>query len=293
MSGYIFLDTWVYSSLSDEDVRRRLARYIRANAYTVLVTSLVLVELYNRRWAEGGEKERGGLAVRFLSEVPSVVVDPPTVWKAECASHLEPLDHLPIELDLHELPVSVRAESLLRFLQADDFFISQGKDIRRWADQYDKAKADWPNEVQCILAQAHDQGYVPSAATDPKEARVMREQGLFSLDLRHADPSAIDSILSSRYSRRNVPESWRLTGVRTSSLCFWYWYVEEDPANRIRHAGSDFGDLCHASLFPYCKVLTTDRSMGRVLHRVRETAPSVSCEVVDRTELERYLNAFG
>ena len=30
MSSYIFLDTWVYSLLSNEEVRRRLALYIRA-----------------------------------------------------------------------------------------------------------------------------------------------------------------------------------------------------------------------------------------------------------------------
>src|SRR5258708_15209947 len=117
MSKYIFLDNWVYSLLTNEDVERRLSAFLKRQNYTVLITSLSLVELYNPGWETEGEKDRMYKVVQFLSKLPCFIVKPENVFSGEIDTYPQPLQEMPIELDLREVPEQHRSQVLLNFLK--------------------------------------------------------------------------------------------------------------------------------------------------------------------------------
>lgn len=292
MSKYIFLDTWVYSLLTNAEIERRLIAFVNDKHYTVLTTSLVLAELYNPNWKNVGDKDRMGKAARFLSQVPTVLVHPNRVYAAEVAQCFEPLSALPLELDLQDMPDSLRAETLLRFLRRDELFLSQGKDIQKWSDGYKHIKETWLGDVDHIIEQACRDGNL-KREIDGRfiELAAHRDRFLFSLDFRHADPADVDNILVELAGRVGRPI--RLTAIRLSSLCFWCAYVDVDETNRIKRQGSDIGDFYHLSLLPYCAAFTTDGAMHRLLQRICELIGPLPCPVMTRSMLESQLDSYA
>ena len=73
MTKYLFLDNWVYSKLHDDEYSHKLASLISMNQYTILVTSSLMAELYNPKWEEAGELDRGINAARFLSRITDLL----------------------------------------------------------------------------------------------------------------------------------------------------------------------------------------------------------------------------
>ncbi len=197
MRSYIFLDNWVFPLLSDPEADARLTAFVRSNGFTVLLTSLSMVELYNPGWQRAGEKERGAAAARFLARVPCVIVNPRKVWMMEVAAHLNQLQALPIELDLFDLSAELREAALLGLLRRDDLFLRQGLDIHTWSLDYEEAKKSWPADVTSIIENACSHGYLKQdKAGKFTELEETKELFLFSLDLRHAYWRDLDAILT-------------------------------------------------------------------------------------------------
>ena len=72
----------------------------------------------------------------------------------------------------------------------------------------------------------------------------------------------------------------KMMGARTTSLCFYYAYVNVDPANRIRNKGSDIVDIYHFGLLPYSTAFTVDTDMQRVLKKVSKEIDISHCSIL-------------
>jgi hypothetical protein len=129
-------------------------KLIKSEGFTVVITSLSIVELYNPGWQGAGETERGAVAARFLARVPCVIVNPWRVWETEGGAHLAPLPELPFALDLADLPENLREAALLGFLRRHDLYLQQGKDIQAWSLEYEEAKNAWLQDVETIIEAA-------------------------------------------------------------------------------------------------------------------------------------------
>lgn len=294
MRKYIFLDNWVYSLLTNVENERRLTAFLRHQDYTVLITTLSLVELYNPQWESAGEKDRMYKAAHFLSKNPCIIVSPQEVYAKEIESYPNRAATLPIELDLQDISDEQRAKILLSFLRGDEVFLRQGKDIKSWSTDYKQLKANWLHDVDYIIEHAYRNGNLKRDSNDtPIELQQYKEQFLLSLDFRHANTEDIDALLATLIDQAQKGKSACLTSIRLSSLCFWYAYVDVDNANRMKRKGSDIGDFYHVSLLPYCSAFTTDGDMHKMLQRIREPIIPVNCEVITKQKLEKYFTEYA
>ncbi len=290
MARYIFIDNWVLGSLGEFGFQEALVRYIKDNGYVVVLTTLSLTELYNPGWREFNGKDRTVRAVDFFSQVPCVIANPGLVWEAEVENNLDPVAELPVLLALESVNSRWRKEALLRLLRADDLYISQGHDIRRWDQNYKGLKSGWLAEVERIIAEACVNGNLErNDQGRPIQLPEYKELFLFSLDFRHVPAEQVSSMLNYQVGKRQQGQVVALSSVRLSSLLFWYLYVDIDPANKVRHQGSDIGDMFHLSLLPYCAVFTADRSMHRLLRRIREPVAPLQCQVLTEPQLRGVL----
>jgi hypothetical protein len=85
--------------------------------------------------------------------------------------------------------------------------------------------------------------------------------------------------------RREKP----ITGIRLTSLCFWYFYVDVISSNKPRISGSDIGDIYQSSFIPYSSVFTADRTMSKILGRVRQNDFPNMCKIMTKNELANSL----
>ncbi len=288
MRKYFFLDNWTLKLLAGKNFRHKLLEFILNKGYTILLSSLSLVELYNPGWASAKGNDRTKNAARFYSDLPCVIVDPQTVWDQEIRNRLEALDTLPIQLNLEQVNKNSRQEALLRFLRRDTLFIQQGLDIQKWSYEYKAVKAGWLSNVNRII----DKACIDGNLCRNKKGKLInlssfKELFLFSLDLRHCEPEYINEILNHQVQQRSGGAPVRLSAVRLSSILFWYSYVDVDPANRMKRSGSDIGDMYHLSLIPYCSAFTADKTMFRMLKRIREPAVPLDCRVFTKPFLEK------
>jgi hypothetical protein len=290
MARYIFIDNWVLGSLGEPGFQDALVRYINGHYYTVALTTLLLTELYNPGWREHAGVDRTVLAVNFFSQVPCVVVNPSLVWEAEIRNKLDPVTELPVLLYLENVDSRWREEAFLRLLRADDLYISQGHDIRLWDENYKEVKSCWLADVERIIAEACATGNLErNEKGELVQLSAHKELFLFSLDLRHAPADQVKPIIDYQVKKRQQGQPAALSAVRLSSLLFWYLYVDIDPANRVRHQGSDIGDLFHLSLLPYCAAFTADKSMHRLLQRIKEPVTPVQCQVLTKPRLKEVI----
>jgi hypothetical protein len=294
MKKYIFLDTWVFDLLRQPRIEAALVRLIKSEGFTVLITRLSMVELYNPGWQDAGDSERGAVAARFLARVPCIIADPGQVWEMEVAAHLTLLPELPQALDLADLAEDLREVALLGFLRRHDLYLQQGRDIHAWSLDYDTTKKGWLQDVEKIIEGACRQGYLKREKSGrfTELQSTNKEVFLFSLDGRHANPNDIDAILASALRRKQAGYETRLTAVRLSSLCFWYSYVDIDRSAQPKHQGSDIGDHMQISLLPYCSAFTTDRTMAKMLRRIRERVVPVNCELMTKSDLEERVRRY-
>ncbi len=286
MTKFIFIDNWVLGSLQEPGFFDALRKYILDNNYTVLFSSFSLVELYNPGWQNSNGPERTQHAVKFYSSVPCAVVDPFDVWKEEIKNKLDTIGQLPIRLDLRDLDDEFREETLLRFLRADPLFLDQGKDIREWVKNYNEIKKTWLVDVERIIDNALKDGYLERDCMGKLcKFNEHKELFLYSLDMRHAPREEVDGILEYQVSKRRRQKVVKISSVRMASLIFWYLYVKIDPANKVKPQNSDIGDLYHLSLLPYCKAFTADKSMCRLVRRIKEPCVPIGCRVFSKPEL--------
>lgn len=287
MQKYIFLDNWVFSMLSNEEVQRQLIAFLHTNGYTAILTSLAFTELYNPCWKQAPGPDRVERVASLLSQVPCVIVEPRAVFAAEMEADLQLLPMLPIKLDLEDMEPGTRAEVLRRLLRRDPLFLQQGHDIQVWADNVAAVKMRWLEDVESIIKNACDSGYL---LRDRRGKFSLPPDGeelfLYSLDFRHAPPDRIDAILQSHTNRRASGACLMPTATRLSSLYFLLAYVGIDHGDRIKRQGSDIVDMYHLSLAAYCAASTTDKNMYRVLESVKRSGVTLSCHVMTKAMLE-------
>jgi hypothetical protein len=289
---YIFLDTWVLGLLSKELFGRQLREFLLTNNYTVLLSSISLVELFNPGWALARDLDRTELAAHFYSELACVIVEPKLVWDAEIGNNLDALDALPIRLNLSEMNNILRKETLLRFFHGDKMFLDQGIDFQQWSEGYKVLKKQWLSDVNKIIDEDCKSGNLSrNTKGDFIDLSSFKERFLFSLDLQHASPEDVDKILKHQIRQRSSGGATHLSAVRLSSLLFWYSYVDVDYANRMKRSGSDIGDIYHLSLLPYCAAFTADKTMYRMLKRIKEPFAPISCKVMTKSMLEETIRS--
>jgi hypothetical protein len=287
MPKYIFLDNWVLSRLTSGDSGSRLVSLLKSNNYTGLITSLSMVELYNPGWEAAPEKDRTVRAIDFLSKIACVIVDPHKVFRSELHLYPYALKALPVELDLQALSDTQRAQTLLQFMRRDILFLKQGKDIKAWYESYETLKNNWLRDAKSIVDYACGSG---SLKQNKKggfiDLKHSKEGFLLSLDLRHTDSTEEkDEVLAKIIAQKSQGNWLDLITIRMTSLCFWYTYVETDPANMPPHKPSDIGDYYHIGLIPYCSAFTIDNSMLKLVQRFREQQLLGQCELLNKAKL--------
>jgi hypothetical protein len=301
MPKYIFLDTNILSDYTKKDKFIALYDFVGRNDYTIIVNSLLLVELFNNGWEGGDDNERGVRVVRFLSSRHCVIVDPMKVWHDEFTALPDRLKRMPIELDLSHIPHVPRAQALLKFLRRDQEFLDMGKDIAEWANNYAEAKygsvvskgrdkdKGWLGDKQRIIDNACSQGYLRFEA-DGRYTMLERDQFLISLDLR------LLPILGPEPSESEMNHYLRgqqqLRAVRLTSLAFLYKYIEYDPHAKPNDDGSDLGDIYFMSILPWCNVFTTDKNMLATVKRAAVEAKCTSCRILGRKDLDSELRRY-
>lgn len=281
MDKYIFLDNWVFSRLLDDSFSSRFSSFIRKRNYTILLTSALLTELYNSKWQEAGDRDRGLRTVRFISNHASVIVDPKKVFDSEYLHFPKGLNIIPVELDLKTIKDDLRFETLLGLLRRESLFLNQGKDIERWSNSLKELKRTWLEDAKQIIDRALQNGMLKQNEKGEFVIDIAaKEIALTSLDLRLADNPDTDSFLNKASMRKNKTGKLpRLRGTRIVSLCFWYTFIEIDKANKLKQQGSDIVDHYHLGLIPYCSAFTLDTDMSRLLEYVAKDVDISRCDL--------------
>jgi hypothetical protein len=77
-----------------------------------------------------------------------------------------------------------------------------------------------------------------------------------------------------------------MKGIRVTSLCFYYLYVDVNPSNLVKTQGSDIIDIYHFCLLPYSRYFTVDKSMKRILKRVAKEIDISNCIILTPESLK-------
>ncbi|MEN6292163.1 MAG: hypothetical protein ABFD07_09160 [Methanobacterium sp.] len=292
MKKYIFLDNWVYSRLTDTDFERSLTAFINNNDFTVIFTIVSAVELFNPNWTNSGQKDRVDRTASFFNKVPCDIIDPMKIHSAELQKYLSPIDELPINLKLWNLSPCLRSKAFLNVFRHESL-PSDFERMENWCETYKNEKDNWFDNKDRIINDAIACGNLKiDKDGNFTDLENIKQQFLFSLDLRMADPGEIDTILRKLNERADQKQPFKLTSVRVWSLCFWHLYIEIDNANKIRISPSDFGDLYQLSLLPYCSAFTLDGSMYRLLQRTRDMTTPINCDLIRAKDLEDILKKY-
>jgi hypothetical protein len=289
MPKYIFLDTNILSDYTKKHKFNALSQFVQRNDYTIVVNSLLLVELYNEGWEGGDDDERGARIVRFLGSQHCVIVDPMKLWHHEFSALPERLKRMPIELDLDCIPDLPKAHALLNFLRRGQIFLDMGKDIAEWANNYSAAKQGWLSDKQRIIENGCNQGHLQLEA-DGRCTVLERQQFLASLDLR-LYPTEGGKVSDTEFHRYLTGLS-HMRAVRLTSLAFLYKYIEYDPQAKPRDDGSDLGDIYFMSVLPWCAVYTTDKNMLATVRQAALEAKCTSCRILGRKDLDSELRRY-
>lgn len=296
MPKYIFLDTWLLDDYTKADKVDTLAVFIARNQYTVVISSLLLTELYNEKWEGEGEKERGWRIVNFLSGQQYVIAHPEAIWQQEFQSYPNHVKRLPIEPDLDHIPTIPRAQALLRFLRRDQIFLDMGKDIATWATGYKDAKTSWLADAAAVIEDGITSGELIRDGKGHVTARddALKQQYLFRLDMRLCegisyDGSHISDDVLQPYIEGVFRDKILLRAVRLTSLAFWYQYVGFDPTFRPKQGGSDLGDILYTSFIPWCATYTTDSKFIAAVRQAAVEAKCTSCKILSRDDIDREL----
>lgn len=289
MSRYIFLDNWVLSDYTKSDKQPYLSRYIKSNELTIIIDSLSLTELYNPGWEKAPESDRVARVTSFIRSHPTMLVDPVKVFRAEIQNYPQRIQSLPIELDLTGMPPENREQSLRLFLRHDELFISQGKDIRMWAENYKKERSEWLSSIDTIVENAVRSGVLTRDKTGRfTKLEEEKEKFLVTLDRRHFAHFTKEERekLGTKIVELVSGDTSKLPAIRFTSLCFWYAYIQVDNTHPISRSPSDIGDFYQMSMIPYCTVFTTDNKMQWLAKRIASATGATSCKILNKTEFD-------
>jgi len=290
MSQYIFLDNWVLSDYTKPDRLAYLSSYIKNKQLTVVIDSLSLTELYNPGWENAQENDRVTRATNFIGKHPTIIIDPVKIIRAEIENYPQRIQSLPIELDFEVMSIENREQSLKLFLHHDELFIKQGKDIRVWAENYQREKSEWLDNIEKIIGNAVQAGVLTRDKTGHfTQLEKEKENFLVTLDRRHFSHfnEKEREKLGNKIVELFMGETSKLPAVRFTSLCFWYAYIQTNKTNLIPKAPSDIGDFYQMSIIPYCKVFTTDNKMQWLSKRIANETSINSCAILNKDDLDK------
>jgi len=288
MAKYIFLDNWVLSRLVDVEFSNRLSNFIWERDYAILITRELMAELYNSKWKEAGNRDRGFVAASFIGAHPSVIVHPIRLFESEYLHFPKSLNFIPVELDLMTIKNELRVQALLGILRRDPLLLEKGIDIEKWSNDLREMKSTWLDDVKRNIDHALQNGMLKQ--NEKGEFIVdsaAKEVVLTSLDLRLSNNPDIDSFLNKASIRKSKTGKLpRLRGTRITSLCQWYTYIEIDRANKLKQQGSDIVDYYHLGLVPYCSAFTVDTNMHRLLGYVAQDIDISHCDLYSPKTLD-------
>lgn len=289
MSKYIFLDNWVLSDYTKSDRQPYLSSYIKNKQLTVVIDSLSLTELYNPGWEHAQENDRISRATNFIGKHPTVIIDPVKIFRAEIENYPQHIQNLPIELNLETLSPENREQSLKLLLHHDESFISQGKDIRVWVENYEKEKSKWLSGIEKIIDNAIQSGVLTFNKGRFTQLEEEKETFLLTLDRRqfiHFNKKEREQ-LGTKIVELFMGNTSKLPAVRFTSLCFWYAYVQTDKTHLIPKTPSDIGDFYQMSMIPYCTVFTADNKMQWLSKRIEKETSQNSCIILNKDNLDK------
>lgn len=260
MENYIFLDTFALTQLTN-DYCDELADYLLLKDYSIVLTSMELVELYNPN-PEGDD--RINKISNLLTSIPFVICDQVKIMKAEEAAYPQTIDKLPLEYSSKEifirLPSTEKKEIIYKLFSIG--LPEYGIDLKAWTKKHHFNKTTWPQSVKNIIDNATSSGVINS-----------KDKFLQSLDLRLCENilKSIESINIKNWEQLNQSDkknllkidqiidkhdSWRMKGIHFSSLVFWYEYVKA----KKKIQPSDEADIYYSLMFPYCNAVIIDKS---------------------------------
>jgi hypothetical protein len=281
MPKYIFLDTWVLSNYTTAAYGQRLAHFIKSNGYTIVFNGLSMAESHNEGWEGGGIEERSARVASFLGNQHCVVIEPEEVWKSEGSRFPNQLDTVPVQLDLNTIhSPDERVSEILAVLRRRQDLLNEGIDVGQWKAKLKPLKNQWLEDVQRIIENGINQGYLIKTANDryKTDNKEKREEFLRSLDWRLANQSTYYSWQDTSIMR----------GIRLSNLCLWYRYISPPRGQLPKKTGSDIGDIFQLSLLPYCNAFTVDTKMAPTVKLALEELPC-SCQILTHNELKAEL----
>ena len=290
MKNLIFLDNWVFSDYTKPDKLPHLSNYIRNKQLTIVIDSLSMVELYNPGWKNAQENDRVARTTKFISQHPTIIIDPVKVFRSEIENYPQQIPSIPTELDLEVMSAEKRERVLKMFLHHDELFIKQGKVIRVWAENYKKLKSEWLEDIEKMINNAVQTGVLTYDKTmDFTKLKTQKENFLITLDRRHFSHFNEKEWeqLGAKIVELFMGATSSLPAIRFTSLCFWYAYIQTDKSHLISRAPSDIGDFYQMSLIPYCDVFTADNKMQWLSKRIAEETSSNSCRILNRNAFEK------
>jgi len=296
MSPYIFLDNWVLSGFTRGEVANRLSAFIEAHGLTIAVDLTTLLELYNRQWSKTPNSDRTRAASQFLADHSCVIVDAQEFILAEIRAYPDKLSQIPIMFKLDDIDWPDRSDTLIMFLRRDPVFVERGKDIGLWVKTYEGIRDRWLSSIQAIIDHATAAGilaYLPDGKLDTTATK--KEEFLQYLDRRYLGFRYHSGLAfeAQENLKRHLPElslgaSAHLPGLRLTSLCVWYAYIETTKSFTPKRQGSDLGDLYRMALVPYCSYYTADNTMKILLQRVIAEMPQ-DCQILNMALLKSTL----
>lgn len=292
MKKYIFLDNWVFSRLTDDNFFKKLSSFLKANDYTILLTSQLITEIYNPNWENSAERDRGLKAADFISKHSCVIVETTKIFELEYSSFPKNLNIIPVDFDFNKVEDNLRLETFLGLLRRNQVFLDQGKDIGRWDVNLRDVKGKWFDDVDGIIQHAIQDGTLKK---DPNGNFIkdsgQKEVFLTSLDLRLVENVDVSLFLAKASKYRNkTGKLSRMRGARITSLCIWYTYIEIDETNKLKRSGSDIVDYLHLSLIPYCSAFTVDNTMYKLLGYVGRDINISNCKIYTPQTLEEAIS---
>ena len=229
-------------------------------------------------------------ATNFIGKHPTIIIDPVKIFRAEIENYPQRVQNLPIELDLEVMSTENREQSLKLFLQHDEFFINQGKDIRVWVENYEKVKLDWLSSIKKIIDNSVQSGLLTCDKVGHfNQLEKEKEKFLVTLDRRHFSlfSESEREKLGTKIVELFMGETSKLPAVRFTSLCFWYAYIQTDKKHLISKAPSDIGDFYQTSMIPYYTVFTTDNKMQWLSKRIANETNLNSCIILNKSDLDK------
>lgn len=260
MDNYIFFDTFALSQLTN-DYFDKVSGYLLLKDYSIVLTSMELVELYNPN-PKGDD--RINKISNLLTAVPFVICDQRKIMEAEEAAYPQTIKRLPLEFSSKEifnrLPNTYKKELLYKLFSVG--LPEYGVNLKAWTEEHHIMKTSWEQSVNKIIDEATSRGVIN-----------LKDEFLQSLDLRLCDNilKTIDSLKNKSWVELNQSDkkklhkidqilnkhdTWRMKGIHFSSLFFWYEYVKAQK----KISPSDQADIYYSLMFPYCNAVIIDNS---------------------------------